>query len=191
MKDTFCLFIGSKNKCRWESHTPSNFAKSLGHQGSAEPYLNFLLKIMSSHDKISVGLRTFKNSKTLLFLGVWWSILILSWNWDKYLVLMAKPWLQKDLKNNLLWVEVSVWLGLEVICKQISFNRQLFNTVVQPRCHNSKVRRFSQGLPCKTPLRTHSKQAMLLPSTQSSPKTREPFLFPNALFDKWKQDTDF
>jgi hypothetical protein len=36
-------------------------------------------------------------------------------------------------------------------------------------CHNSKVRWFSQGLPCKTPLRTHSNQAMLLPSTQSGP----------------------
>jgi hypothetical protein len=44
--------------------------------------------------------------------------------------------------------------------------------------------RFSQGLPCKTSLQTHSKQAMLLPSTQSSPKTREPLLFPNAPFDK-------
>ncbi len=30
--------------------------------------------------------------------------------------------------------------------------------------------RFSQGLPCKTPLRTHSKQVMVLPSTQPSPK---------------------
>ncbi len=30
--------------------------------------------------------------------------------------------------------------------------------------------RFSQGLPCKTPLRIHSNQAMLLPSTQQGPK---------------------
>ncbi len=38
-----------------------------------------------------------------------------------------------------------------------------------PDAINLKVRRFSQGLPCKTPLQTHSKQAMLLPSTQSGP----------------------
>ncbi len=45
-----------------------------------------------------------------------------------------------------------------------------FDILLWPRCHNSKVRRFSQGLRCKTPLRTHSKQAMLLPSTQLSLK---------------------
>jgi hypothetical protein len=47
-----------------------------------------------------------------------------------------------------------------------------------------KVRRFSQGLLCKTPLQTHSKQAMLLPSTQSSLKPVSHSFSQNAPFDK-------
>ncbi len=63
-------------------------------------------------------------------------------------------------------------------------------SVLWPRCHNLKVRRFSQGLPCKTPLRTHSKLAMLLPSTQSGPN---PWTIPIPKMPRltqWKQDTD-
>ncbi len=37
------------------------------------------------------------------------------------------------------------------------------------RRNNLKVRRFSHGLSCKTPLQTHTKQSMLLPTTQSGP----------------------
>ncbi len=59
-----------------------------------------------------------------------------------------------------------------------------------PRCHNLKVRWFSQGLPCKTPLRTHSKQAILLPSTQSSLKPWTVLIPKMPCLTKWKQNKD-
>ncbi len=59
-----------------------------------------------------------------------------------------------------------------------------------PRCHNLKVSQFIQGLPCKTPLRNHSKQAMLLPSTQSGPNPWTVLIPKMPHLTKWKQDTD-
>ncbi len=72
------------------------------------------------------------------------------------------------------------------------------NNLLWPGCHNLKVRRFSQGPPCKTPLRTHSKQAMplpstqamLLPSTQASPNPWTVHIPNMPHLTQWKQDTD-
>jgi hypothetical protein len=59
-----------------------------------------------------------------------------------------------------------------------------------PGCHNLKVKRFSQGLPCKTPLLTHSKQAMVLPSTQSPPNPWKVLIPKMPRLTQCKQDTD-
>jgi hypothetical protein len=56
-----------------------------------------------------------------------------------------------------------------------------------PVCHNLKVRRFSQGFPCETPLRTHSLQTSNAPHL--SPINHKPMnhsYFQNAPFDKMK-----
>jgi hypothetical protein len=65
-----------------------------------------------------------------------------------------------------------------------------FLPMLWPGCHNFKVRRFSQGLLYKTPLRTHSKKAMLFPSDQASPNPwTDPIPKMPGLI-KWKRDTD-
>ncbi len=63
--------------------------------------------------------------------------------------------------------------------------------IVVTRLPQLESRLFSQGLPCKTPSPTHLQTSDAPSTNPTKPKTHKLFLFPNAPFDKWKQDIDF
>ncbi len=66
----------------------------------------------------------------------------------------------------------------------IAFTEKSCLGSVVTRLPQLERRRFSQGLPCKTPLLTHLQTSDAPSINPTRPKTHEPFLFPNAPFDK-------